>query len=277
MDTSETKQMINKFLSLIISTFKVKHEYLDLKTHYDEKCDDIRQIESHIRAKERQKQKSFDEQYRYEKSLHASKLSIADPFLYNQRMHDYRFDRRTCDDDIVRLTNRRNELVKVCNTRKIEKDSKYAKYESLNSSLNSFCSTLNKNDLKNIIEYFDLTIDSEVKSKNDIIDFIIKSIIDDIKLIYLYVPEFFSNHVYNGTISLIEMILDYKNTSEKDIKNYRDIEKKLLELELSERIHTLSQSKLCEKISTLESSLLSSLFKKKLIEKLNDEKYEKWW
>lgn len=186
------------------------------------------------------------------------------------------YDEKCYDISNPKLINKRNELIMACAKSKENTNSARLKYESLNNSLNKFCLNLNDDELKQIVQYFDYTVSSK-RTKTQIINSIIKLIIEDIKKLYDYVVDFpqdlLSYNNYQGPITLVYIILKTKELASQNIKKYRDIEKRLIEIELTERIYKKSYSKLGEKLNELESSMFNTLFRKKMMESIREDKY----
>ena len=74
----------------------------------------------------------------------------------------------------------------------------------------------------------------------------------------------------------MEVILTLKKKCELDIANYKTIEKRLIELELTEQIYKNSHTKLSKELEKLELLLYNRIFRKKLMESLDKEKYDKY-
>lgn len=279
MESNQIKNLINKFLSLILDVFNAEQRYLDLKVHYDEKCDYIDVLANKINEQEIEKKKSLEEQEKYEESLKGTKLSVVDAHIYKEKIHNYRLTRWICDEEIDRLRHERDAFVKICNNFKLETDLAYIKYNELFNLLNSFCTNLSEIELKQIIEYFDCD-DIDKKAKKDITDSIINFIIDDIKTIHDYDLDFeyflFSYQNYQGPITLLNIILERKEIVEQNTKEYRDIEKRLIEIDVTIEEYISSKLKLEDELKTLESSIYNRIFKSKLIDNIEKEKYDNY-
>jgi hypothetical protein len=279
VESNQIKNLINKFLSLILDTFNAEQRYLDLKVHYDEKCDYINAIANQINEQEIEKKKSLEEQEKYEERLKETKLSVVDAHIYKEKIHNYRLTRWICDEEISRLRQERDEFVKICNKLKLETDLAHQKYNELFNSLYSFCTNLSEIELEQIVEYFDYD-DIAKKTQKDITDSIINFIIDDIKTIYDYDLDFeyflFSYQNYQGPITLLNIILEQKEIVEQYIKIYIDTEKRLTEIDSIIEENMDSKLKMDEELDILESSIYSRIFKRKLIDNIEKEKYDNY-
>ena len=185
MESNQIKNLINKFLSLILDAFNAEQCYLDLKLHHDEKCDYINALVTQINEQKIEKKKSLEEQEKYEESLKETKLSVVDAHIYKEKIHNFRLTRWICDEKIDSLWKTIEEIGKVRNKFKLETDLAHIKFNEANNLLNSFCTSLSEIELRQIIEYFDYD-NIDKKTQKEIIDSIIKCIVDDIKTIYDY-------------------------------------------------------------------------------------------
>jgi len=249
VEFDEIKRFIDNFLIEVSIASETKIKYLNLKTIYDKKYKTLKAVDSNwfYRTK---RLESLDR----------------DPY----------FDRET-----KKLFNESNEL--NIELRKLKREINFSREEyissnkSLNKFLNNFSHILNKKDLKTIANFFDINIDLDIKSVKEGLDFIVKFVSEDLENIYLCAPNFSHKaQKYEGSITLMEIILTLKKKCELDMSNYKTIEKRLIELDLTEQIYKNSHTKLSDELKKLELLLYNRIFRKKLMESLDKEKYDKY-
>ena len=249
MEFDEIKRFIVDFLIKVSIASETKIKYLNLKTIYDKKYKTLKRIET--------------EWFYRTKRLESLGR---DPY----------FDRET-----KKLFNESNEL--NIELRKLKREINFSLEEyissnkSLSKFLNDFSHNLNKTDLKTIANFFDINIHLDIKSVKEGIDFIVNFVSEDLENLYLCTPNFSHKaQKYEGSITLMEIILTLKKKCESDIANYKTIEKRLIELELTEQIYKNSHTKLSKELEKLELLLYNRIFRKKLMESLDKEKYDKY-
>ena len=249
MEFDERKRFIDNFLIKVSIASETKIKYLNLKTIYDKKYKTLKGIET--------------EWFYRTKRL---ELLGRDPY----------FDR-----EAKKLFNKSNEL--NIELRKLKREINFSCEEyissnkSLSKFLNNFSYNLNKTDLKIIANFFDVNIDLDIKSVKEGMDFIVNFVSEDLENMYLCAPNFSHKaQKYEGSITLMEIVLTLKKKCELDIANYKTIEKRLIELDLTEQIYKNSHTKLSKELEKLELLLYNRIFRKKLIESLDKEKYDKY-
>lgn len=249
MEFDEIKRFIDNFLLKVSIASETKVKYLNLKTIYDKKYKNFKEIETNW----------------FYRTKRLESLG-RDPY----------FDR-----EVRELFNESNEL--NIELRKLKREINFLREEylsannSLNKFLNDFSHNLNKTVLKNIINFFDIDIDLDIKSIKEGMNFIVSFVSEDLENIYLCAPNFSHKaQKYEGSITLMEIILTLKKKCELDIANYKTIEKRLIELDLTEQIYKNSHTKLSKELEKLELLLYNRIFRKKLMESLDKEKYDKY-
>lgn len=249
MEFDEIKRFIDDFLIKVSIASEIKIKYLNLKTIYDKKYKTLKGIET--------------EWFYRTKRL---KSLGRDPYY---------------DREARELFNKSNEL--NIELRKLKREINFSledyisSNKSLSKFLNDFSHNLNKTDLKTIANFFDIDIDLDIKSVKEGMNFIVSFVSEDLENIYLCAPNFSHKaQKYEGSITLMEIILTLKKKCESDIANYKTIEKRLIELDLTEQIYKNSHIKLSNELEKLELFLYNRIFRKKLMESLDKEKYDKY-
>lgn len=252
----EVKELVKKIVSYATDMMSSKFEY---KTHYDK----IQKQEAQYRPLKIALNNPNN--FKSKRIQQTSYIALTNKSGYYKTNYAY-----------PELENKQSELKTLENQISINRTNAsfaHNRFTMNQTLLYRFIENLETEELKQIIKYLDIDISNDYSniSSYDMLNIIYKSVTSDIGNLFESNIKVDLRENYRGTITIIEILIDCKETCEKNIIRYNEIKQDLEDREKQLKDSQILENILKEKINKIEKLIFNRIFESKKLKQLKVE------